>query len=46
MTSPLFPGRSAVPGGSTAAGTTRRSLLKTAGKATAVLAAAALSLTA
>ena len=46
MTSPLFPGRSAVPGGSAAAGTTRRSLLKTAGKATAVLAAAALSLTA
>jgi iron complex transport system substrate-binding protein len=46
VTSPLFPGRSAVPGGSAAAGTTRRSLLKTAGKATAVLAAAALSLTA
>ena len=45
MTSPLFPGRQAVIGGS-AAGTTRRSLLKTAGKATAVLAAAALSLTA
>jgi iron complex transport system substrate-binding protein len=46
VTSPLFPGRSAATGRAAAAGTTRRSLLKTAGKATAVLAAAALSLTA
>jgi iron complex transport system substrate-binding protein len=43
VTSPLFPGPNA---GLGAAGATRRTLLKTAGKATAVLAAAALSLTA
>ena len=41
MTSPLFSGSGRVPG----AGTTRRALLKTAGKATAVAAAAALALT-
>jgi iron complex transport system substrate-binding protein len=43
VTSPLFPGPHA---GRGTAGTTRRTLLKTASKATAVLAAAALSLTA
>jgi iron complex transport system substrate-binding protein len=44
VTSPLFPGTSAGIGG--ARGASRRALLKSAGKATAVLAAAALSLSA
>ncbi|WP_426997361.1 iron-siderophore ABC transporter substrate-binding protein [Pseudarthrobacter sp. N5] len=46
MTSPLFSGPSAGRSNAFGPGTTRRALLKTAGKATAVLAAAALSLTA